>query len=81
MAFLPVSNSNSAIEFFSKHGIKISKDSSHNVLILEDAAGHKLEIWTECFRTVADGIPGLYVSGESSDLLADRVDNREPVYN
>ena len=66
--YIHVSDSDSAKEFFGKHGIKISDDSSHNVLVLEDANGAKLKIWAEM---AAHGIPGLYVSREPNDLIQD----------
>ena len=56
-----VTESKEAKEFFKNAGLKISKDSAHNVIILKNENGEKLKLWAESEMNVAAGIPGIFV--------------------
>ena len=56
-----ITESKEAKEFLKRAGLKISKDSVHNFVVLENKKGEKLKLWAESELNVAAGIPGIFI--------------------
>lgn len=60
--YIHINDSKVAKKFLADHGLKITKDTAHNAVHLEDkVTGKQLVMWAESDSNIAAGIPGIFI--------------------